>query len=69
VRYCTYGCIPYEFSVEPLIDFEQSRNGVDPEVVAAVAFQDRVGDSPVHLAVQVFCQDLEEEEEKNHRKS
>lgn len=49
---------PYQFSVEPLIDFEQSCYRINPEVVATVAFQDGVGDSPIHLAVQVFGQYL-----------
>lgn len=49
---------PYQLSVEPLIDFEQASNGVNPEVVGAVTLQDGVCDAAVDLAVQVFSQNL-----------
>lgn len=56
---------PYQFSVEPLVDFEQSCDGVNPEVVATVTFQDGVGDPPIHLAVQIFCQYLQKTVKKS----
>lgn len=51
---------PYELPVQRLVDFKQPGHRVDPELVVAVPFQDRVGDSPVHLAVQVFRRNLKQ---------
>lgn len=45
---------PYKFSVKLLVDFEKSCYRVNPEVVVSVTFQDRVGDAPIHLAIQIF---------------
>lgn len=61
-RFCLWDIIlemhPYKFSVKSLIDFEQSCNRVEPELVVPVAFQDGVGDSPVNLAVKILCKYL-----------
>lgn len=60
---------PYELPVQRLVDFKQPGHRVDPELVVAVPFQDRVGDSPVHLAVQVLRRNLKQKKTKPKNKT
>lgn len=49
---------PYQLPVQRLVDFKQPSHRVNPKLIVAVPFQDGVGDSAVHLAVQVLRRNL-----------